>query len=162
MKLDRARLLHFVDSSMAAGTASWFLVGKDIEDMSVDLGSSVDVVENILGETSVKDNGYEPKLEVTPYYADPTDSIYEALKDIAMNRKKGDACKTQYLEVIIEDTEAAQHDAWVEDCLIKPTSYGGGRDGVNIPYTIYPNGNRKAVKVTYNKATKVVEIVTVP
>lgn len=158
MKLTRSQLLHYVDADMGKTTPSWFLVGKDIEDMSVDLGVSVDVTENILGETSVRDNGYEPTINVTPYLANPDDAIYEALRDIAMNREKGDACKTQYLEVIIEDTSALTHDAWIEDCILKPTAYGGGRDGVNIPYTIYPNGNRTKVSVKIDKVTKAVTI----
>lgn len=158
MKLDRKALLHYVDASMGKDIAEYFLVGKDIEDMSVDLGASVEVTENILGETSVRDNGYEPTINVTPYYANPDDAIYAPLQNIAMNRLKGDACKTKYLEVIIEDTEAEKHKAWVEDCILKPTSYGGGRDGVNIPYTIYPNGNRKEVKVTIDPDTKAVAI----
>lgn len=153
-KLERKRLVHFVDASMGKGVAEWFKVGKDIEDMSVDLGSSVETVENIWNETSCKDNGFTPQIEANPYYADSTDAIYEPLRDIAMERKKGAACETKYLEIIIEDTEADTHIAYQEDCVLKPTSYGGGVEGINIPFAIYPNGNRKKGTVTIDASGK--------
>lgn len=159
MKLSRSALAHYIDANMGKSTADWFLVGKDIEDMSVDLSPDITVIKNILGETSVKDNGNQPQLNADPYYANPDDAIYEPLLDICMNRRKGDECKTKILEVLIEDTEATQHRAWVEDVLIKPNSYGGNTEGVAIPFGIYFDGNRKEVKVTIDKDTKVPTIV---
>ena len=147
-KLKRQALIHFVDATLGKDTPTWFKIGQDIEEMSVALNPEVEVKENIWNETSISDKGYKPQLEVTPYYANPTDAIYEPLKEIAMQRKSGDDCKTKYLEVIIEDASAASHEAYQEDCIIKPTSYGGGTDGVEIPYTIYPNGNRVKGTVT--------------
>lgn len=147
-KLERKALAHFVDAGMGKGSKNWFLLGKDIEELSVDLSPDVETKENILGETAVTDNGYEVTIEADPYYANPEDSIYEPLLDIAMNRKKGGACKTQYLEVIIEDTSDPKHKAWIEDCSIKPNSYGGDTSGLAIPFTIYPDGNRKQGTVT--------------
>lgn len=148
-KLERKAHVLFVDSSFGKGSAEWFKVGKDIEDMSIDLGTNVETVENIWNETSVKDNGYTPQIEANPYYADASDSIYEPLRDIALERKKGADCETKYLEVIIEDTEATSHLAYQEDCVVKPTSYGGGTEGINIPFSISPNGNRKKGTVTF-------------
>lgn len=144
MKLKRSQLLHYIDASMGVGSSpSWFLIGKDIEDMSVDLGVDVSTRKNILDETSVKDAGYEPTMSADPYYANTSDSIYEPLVDIAMNRKKNTDCETKILEVLIEDTSASSHKAWMENVVIKPTSYGGDTEGVGIPFNVYFNGNRK-------------------
>lgn len=143
MKLKREALLHYIDASFGKGTTpTWFLIGKDIDDMSVELSPELESKKNILGETSTSDNGYEPKLSADPYYANSTDSIYEKIKDIAMNRLKGDDCKTKVLEVLI-DKEAGPYDAWEEDCIVKPQSYGGGVDGVAIPFEVTFAGNRK-------------------
>lgn len=142
MKLERKHLLHYIDATPTGQTRSWFLLGKDIEDMSVDLGADVEVVKNILGETSVKDNGYQPVMEATPFYANPEDSIYSFVRDIALQRKKGDACKTTILEVIIDGTVTSSNLAFTENVVIKPVSYGGGTEGVNIPFNIYFDGNR--------------------
>lgn len=140
-KLKRSALAHYlnVDKSLAG---AWYLIGKDIDDMSVDMGGSFETTKNILDETSVSDTGYEPSISVSPYYADPDDAIYDFLKDIAMNRKSGDDAKAQYMEVLIEDASAESHDAWKEDCVIEITSYGGGTNGVTIEYVVHPNGNR--------------------
>lgn len=144
MKLERKHLLHYIDATPTGQTRSWFLLGKDIEEMAVDLGVDVEVVKNILGETSVKDNGYQPVMEATPFYANPDDAIYEFIRDIALQRKKGDACKTKILEIIIDvtGTTTSSYLAFTEDVVIKPTSYGGGTEGVNIPFNIYFDGNR--------------------
>lgn len=118
--------------------------------MSVELNPQIETVKNILGETSIKDTGYEPQASVEPYYANPNDEIYPKLKDIAMNRSKGDACRTKILEVIIEDTVSDTHEAWQEDVIVKPTSYGGDTAGFAIPYDIHFDGNRTKGTVTIN------------
>lgn len=143
MKLKRKCLAHYLDSTFGgSGTPKWFLVGKDIEEMNVELNPDVETKKNILGESLAEDNGYTPSIEADPYYANPDDEIYEKLLDIAMNRREGDECKTQLLEVIIEDPTAEAHKAWIEDVILKPKSYGGS-SYVNIPYDIYFAGNRQ-------------------
>ena len=143
MKLTRGAYALYVDASMGGETPSWYLIGKDIEELNVSLGADVESKRNILDETTSQHNGYEPSIEAEPYYANTTDPIYAPLKEIAMNRDNGDACKTKYLEVIIEDTEAESHPAWIEDCLLVPQSYGGDTSGFQIPFNIHPDGNRK-------------------
>ena len=128
MKLKRSYLAHYIDASFGGtGTPKWFLIGKDIEDMSVELNPDTETVKNILDETSVNDNGYEPSMSADPYYANPDDAIYDNLRNIAMNRLTGDACKTKILEVLIEGDSEATHKAWIEVCVVKPQSYGGSQ-----------------------------------
>lgn len=69
-----------------------------------------------------------------------------------MNRLTGDDCKTKILEIIV-DKKTGPFDAWTEDVVVKPTSYGGKTGGVAIPYTINLNGNRKQGTVTMNDKT---------
>ena len=152
-KLTRGAHMLYVDSSMKGTTTAWYLVGKDIEDLSVDLGADTETIKNILDETSVRHNGYEPTIEAEPFYADPDDALYDVLLDIAMNRKKGDACLTQYLEVVVEDATDSSHKAWREDCYIVPQSVGGDTSGLQIPFNILPAGNR--VQGTATLANKV-------
>lgn len=153
MKLTRGAYMTYIDGAMGSTSASasareWYLIGKDIEEMTVDLSPDIETSKNILDESSVKDNGYEVSMSADPYYADPSDAIYDQLSDIALNRKKGDSCKTTLLEVIIEDTSASSHKAWVEDVYLKPTSYGGDTSGFQIPFSLYPAGSRKEGTVT--------------
>lgn len=147
MKLERKAYATYIDANFGSGSPEWFLIGKDIEEMSVELNPDTETVKNILGETSVKDNGYEPSMTADPYYANPDDGIYEPIKGIAMERKKGDACKTKILEVIIDDEEGP-YEAYQEDVIVKPTSYGGDTSGFAIPFEVHFDGNRKKGTVT--------------
>ena len=146
-KLKRSHLLHYIDANFGVGTPNWFRIGKDIEDMSVNLNAETETKKNIWDETVTNDKGYSPSVEVNTYYANTDDSIYEKIKAIAMNRLTGDDCKTKILEVWVDKTEAP-FDAWTEDILVKPQSYGGPQGGVNIPYNISFDGNRTDGTVT--------------
>lgn len=142
-KLKRSALLHFLDVSFGGQTPVWYLIGKDVEDLSVDLSPDMETIKNILDEVSVNDNGYEPSIDVDTYYANPKDGeIYTKLKNIALKRLVGDDCMTKFLEVIV-DTTSGTYDAWQEDVVVKPQSYGGAQGGVRIPFKIAFCGNRK-------------------
>lgn len=141
MKLKRSALKHYLNVS-GSENPSWYAIGKDIEDMSVEMNGTFETTTNIFDETSVSDEGYAPTISVEPYYADPEDSIYSFLEDIAMNRKSGDDCKAEYMEIIASDTSSASHKAWKEDCKIEIVSYGGPTGGMQIAFNILPAGNR--------------------
>lgn len=160
-RLARSAFLLYVETDFdfeegtptAATAANWFLIGKDVSDLSIELNSNTEMIKNILDETSVQDNGYEPSFDVDTYYATPTDgAIYTHLKDIMMNRKTGDACRTRVLEVIIDQANptGGSYEAWVEEVIVKPTSYGGAQGGVRIPYSVSFAGNRVKGTVTFS------------
>ena len=145
MKLNREAMAHYLDAAFNtkvadASKAQFEILGDDIEEMSVELNSDVETIKNILGQTRTKDNGYEPSIEADPYYADPDKALYPKIRDIALGRLKGDACKTLLLEVIVEDTEATTHTAYLREVMVKPTSYGGGTEGLNFPFEISEDG----------------------
>lgn len=141
--LKRSALVHYLDSTFGGATASWFLIGKHVQDMSVELNPEVEQFKNILDDTVAVDNGYSPSMSVDTYYADPKDGeFYEKIKDISMNRLTGDSCKTRLLEVLIDKKGSSTYDAWCEDVIIKPQSYGGAPGGVRIPYQVTFCGNR--------------------
>lgn len=66
-------------------------------------------------------------MDADPFYADPAKKLYPKIREIAFDRLKGDSCKTLMLEVIVEDTEATNHLAYVQEVIVKPQSYGGVR-----------------------------------
>lgn len=146
-ELKRKYLIHYIDASFGGSTPIWFKIGKHIEDMSVELNPETETIKNIWDETVIRDNGYEPSISAETYYANTEDAIYTKLKDIAMNRLTGDTCKTKVLEVLVDKVEGP-YDAWIEDCIVKPQSYGGAQGGINIPFNVNFNGNRKQGTVT--------------
>ncbi len=154
-KLKRSYLMHYIDASFGGESPKWFLIGKDIGDLSMELNPEADE-KNILDQTI--DNGYAPTLGIETYYANTNDEIYDKIKDIAMNRLTGESCRTKILEVLVDNTATIDStntisgaSAWVEDCFVKPQSYGGAggnNSGINIPYNISLEGNRQKGTVT--------------
>lgn len=149
-KLEREALAHYLDTTFGldASKAVWEILGDDIEEMSMELNPDTEQTKNILGQTKTKDNGYEPSMDADPFYADPDKKLYPQLRDIALERKKGDSCRTLMLEVIVEDTSATNHLAFVQEVMVKPNSYGGDTSGLNIPFTISEDGKRTKGYVT--------------
>ena len=149
-KLEREALMHYLDSTfkMAADTADWVILGDDIEEMSVELNPDTEQKKNFLGNTKTTDNGYTPSMSADPFYADPSSKLYTKLRDIALNRQKGDECRTLMLEVIVEDTAAEKHLAYVQEVMVKPQSYGGDTAGINIPFDVSDDGKRTKGYVT--------------
>lgn len=150
MKLNREALAHYLDTTFGRdmGKADWEVIGDDIEEMSVELNPDTETKKNILGKTSVTDNGYEPSMDADPFYADPSKKLYPKIREIALDRLKGDKCKTLMLEVIVEDTDAPNHLAYVQEVMVKPQSYGGDTSGVNFPFNVMENGDRTKGYVT--------------
>ena len=153
-KLSRDKYILYIDTSFGGEKPTWFKIGKSLSSLAMELNPDVSTEKNILGDTFVVDNGYSPQASVDPYYATAGDGLYEKLKDIAMNRKTGDACRTKILEVVVDsftlgEVTATAHTAWVEDVVVKPTSFGGDTAGVTIPFVIYLDGNRQSGEANY-------------
>ena len=145
MKLNREALAHYLDTKWTkkvtdVATAVFEIIGDDIEEMSVEMNPDTSQVKNILGQTKTVDNGFAPTVSADPWYADPEKGIYEHLRDIALEQLKGDERKTLMLEVVVEDTEATTHRAYVREVKVTPTSYGGGTEGFNIPFNVEFDG----------------------
>ena len=148
-QLTRGRYIIYIDASFGGTDPDWVKIGKGIESLQVDLSPDVSVAKDITDEVTATDNGYTPQTNVDPFYANPDDKIYSKIKDIAMNRLVGAACRTQLMEVIVEDETEDAHEAWTENVLVKPTSTGGGTDGFTIPYDVYFDGGRTVGTVSY-------------
>lgn len=150
MKLNREALAHYLDYSfgLEIESATWEIIGDDIEEMSNELNPDMETFKNILGHSKTTDNGYQPTMDADPFYADPAKKLYTKIRDIALDRLTGDACKTLMLEVIVEDTEATNHLAYVQEVIVKPQSYGGDTAGLNIPFQVSEDGARTKGYVT--------------
>ena len=141
MKLPREALAHYLDTVWNKKVADvdkavFEILGEDIEEMSVELNPETEQKKNILGQTKTTDNGYAPSMSADPWRANTDSKLYPHMKDIAFEQLKGDEKKTLMLEVIVEDMEASEHLAYVREVKVTPTSYGGGTEGFNIPFTV--------------------------
>lgn len=158
MKAERKYLAHYLDSAFDTTYAapSYVRLGKDLEEFNVDLNPDVETSKNILGENSVKHNGYEASSDADPVYFEYDDALTEKVMEIAMLRKSGDACKTTYVEVLLKPGEGDAAPTVIravrEDVYVIPTSYGGDTSGVQVPFSVNYAGNR--VEGTFDLTTK--------
>lgn len=142
-KIERKYLAHFLDASFGTGSATpnYVRLGTDLEEYNLDLNPDIEVSKNIIGDGTIKHNGYEPQSDVDTFYAVTGDPLFEALSDIANERKTGNDCKTTAVDVLLNDKGVVTW-AYREDVMVVPTSMGGDTSGVQIPFSVYYCGNR--------------------
>lgn len=154
-KIARKWMAHFIDASVTPATPNFVRLGADLEEFTVEMNANVNTTQNILNEVSTSIDGYEPQASVEPYYAVVGDPLYERLQKIADERLTLDALKTKVVEVHLWEEDAIDTGSFVayqEDAIIEVVSYGGGTDGVQIPFNIHHVGNR--VKGLFDTTTK--------
>lgn len=158
-KAERKYLAHYLDAKfdMAYTATEYVRLGKDLEEFNVELNPDIETGKNILGENTVRHNGYDPTSEASPFYYDYDDALSEKIMKLAQSRATGDACKTSYVEVLLKPGEAGADpevvSAWREDVLVIPSSYGGDNSGVQTPFSVNYAGNR--TKGSFDLKTKV-------
>lgn len=140
-KLNREALAHYLDTAWNkkvtdASKAVFEILGEDIEEMSVEMNPETEQKKNILGQTKTIDSGFTPTMSADPWYANTDSKLYTHMKEIVFEQLKGDERKTLMLEVVVENTEAETHTAYLREVKVTPTSYGGGTEGFNIPFTV--------------------------
>lgn len=158
--VERKYLAHYIDAAFDTtySKANYVRIGKDLEEFSEELNPDVAITKNILGEQSVKVNGYEVQADVDPfYYENYDDALSEKIMGIANARATGDKCKTTMVDVLLKPGETDEDQptvvwAYREDCYIVPNSVGGDTSGIQLPFTVYKAGNR--VKGTFDISSK--------
>lgn len=153
-KVKRKFMAHFINAAQPSeDTAVYERIGKDLEEYSVEMNANVETKNNILGETSVTLDSYQPQASVEPYYAEVGSALFDRLQKIIDERQTLDDLKTDVLEVHLwkEETGGA-YETYREEAVIEVSSYGGDTTGYQIPYNLHYTGVR--TKGTYNPKTK--------
>lgn len=152
-KIARKYMAHFLDSSFGGSNASWYRLGEDLDEYSVEMNPDTEVKKNILGNTTFNHNGYEPSADSDPYYARVGDPLFEKLQNIVDTQATDDTLKTSSLEVHLWDgDETSGYVAYKQDCYVVPSSYGGDTSGYQIPFSVNYVGEK--TKGTYVPSTK--------
>jgi hypothetical protein len=81
--MPRKLMAHYLDSSFGGATASWYRLGKDLEEFNVEMNPDVEQFRNILGENNINHNGYEVSADSEPFYAREGDALFEKLQEEA-------------------------------------------------------------------------------
>ena len=145
-RMQRKFFQTFIDTSMAGTTASYKVLGKDLEEFNIELNPDTEVGKNILGESTFTHNGYEVSADAAPFYAREGDALFEQLQKIVDDGLQYDGCATTILEVHLWEagTTSGTYKAYQQPCYLVPTSYGGDTSGYQIPFTVNYVGEKKS------------------
>lgn len=153
MKIERKYMAHYLNAAFGSGTASYTRLGRDLEEYAPELTANVEKKSNILGETSVVIDSYQKQGEVSPYYAEEGDALFEKLQAIIDGDLVLDDLKTDMVEVKLwGDATGGAYPAVREECYIEIVSYGGDTTGYQIPFNVHYTGVK--TKGTFNPSTK--------
>ena len=143
MKIERKYMAHYLNANFANddGTAGYVRLGQDLEEYSPELSANVEKKNNILGNTTVTIDSYQKQGEVSPYYAEAGDPLFEKLQEIIDGDLVLDDLKTDIVEVKLWGEESAgAYPAIKEECYIEVSSYGGDTTGYQIPFNVHYTG----------------------
>ena len=143
MKIERKYMAHYLNANFANddGTASYVRLGQDLEEYSPELSANVEKKNNILGNTTVTIDSYQKQGEVSPYYAEKGDPLFEKLQTIIDGDLVLDDLKTDIVEVKLwGEASAGAYPAIKEECYIEVSSYGGDTTGYQIPFNVHYTG----------------------
>lgn len=104
---------------------------------------------------ALRNESYEARRqgEVSPYYAEKGDPLFEKLQSIIDNDLVLDDLKTDIVEVKLWDAQSSgAFPAVREECYIEVSSYGGDTTGYQIPFNVHYTGVK--TKGTFNPTTK--------
>ena len=99
MKIERKYMAHYLNAAFGKGEADYTRLGQDLEEYAPELTANVEKKSNILGQTSVVIDGYQKQGEVSPYYAEEGDPLFEKLQGIIDGDLVLDDLKTDIVEV---------------------------------------------------------------
>ena len=145
-RMQRKLMAHYIDSTFGGTTASWYRLGKDLEEFNVEMNPDVEQNKNIIGENTFTHNGYEVSADAEPFYAREGDALFTQLQTIVDTQAQYDGCKTSALEVHTWEpgTTSGTYKAYKQDVYVVPTSYGGDTSGYQIPFTVYYSGTKSS------------------
>lgn len=153
-KIKRQFMGHMINAKLPSETTDIYeRLGDDLEEYNVEMNANIETKNNILGETSVVLDSYQPQASVEPYRAKIGSAMFERLQGIIDERQTLDDLKSDVLEVHLwEDQVSGAYVAYKEEVIIEVSTYGGDYTGYQIPFNIHYTGVR--TKGTYNPTTK--------
>lgn len=136
-------------------------LGKDTDDLSIDLNPDSETIKNVLGETTFVNNGYTPSMS-NEYIARTEDAIYEHIQYIADNLATDDEHTSATmivatLDIEVKDTgeKSASGKGYKVPVKVVVDNDGGSTSGYSLPFTINEDGARTQGTITVeNKVPK--------
>lgn len=134
---------------------TWTCLGKDTDDLSIDMNPDTEQTKNVQGESTFTHNGYTPSLANDSYIARSEDSIYPNLQKIVDTLAVDDETigATLLVATLDEEVKEAATKTLTGKGFQVPVKVvvdndGGSTSGYGIPFTIYEDGARVQGTVT--------------
>lgn len=139
-------------------SSGWEAIGKDNDDLSKEMNPDTESGKNVLGESTFTHSGYEPQVDVDPYYMDPDRHMYAHMLECALQEKSGEAdllgkFAEAFFTTVNTETKTMSGYCYVRDAWFVPQSVGGDTSGYAIPYTITPVGAMVKKNISYSMET---------
>lgn len=119
------------------------LIGKGIEELSIEQGADVTSKKDVTGSTDVSLNSYEKTTKLDPIYVSGGNKFSELLDEIEEKELVGDdVIKDFVCAKAYKKTAEGKYVAWKQSAVIELTSFGGDTSGVQCPATLHWVGER--------------------
>lgn len=119
------------------------LIGKGIEELSIEQGADVSSKKDVTGSTDVSLNSYEKTTNLDPIYVSGGNKFSELLDEIEEKELVGDdVIKDFVCAKAYKKTAEGKYVAWKQSAVIELTSFGGDTSGVQCPATLHWVGER--------------------
>lgn len=129
------------------------LIGRGIEDVSIEQGANVESTKDVTGVTDVTLDSYEKTTALDPIYIAGGVKFAEKLDEIEEKELVGDDVVLPFIWTkMYKKTADGKYTAWKQDAVVEITSFGGDVKGVNAPCTLHWCGER--TYGTFDPATK--------
>lgn len=123
-------------------TNKWELLGRKIEDMSLEMNPSVETLTDITGETQTTLDKYEKQTSVAPYYARKESKFGAWLYNVVREERTLSDVERNFLCVNVFAGADGSFDAWTQKGVVAVQSYGGNTKGLQIPFNIHWIGKK--------------------
>ena len=102
-KIERKYMAHMIDTAnlcvTTETTSSWYWLGDDLEDYSIELNAEAEIERDMLGNEYIIHDYYELESDSDKFYARSGDPMFAKLQKIIDNLYTGKRCTTNALEV---------------------------------------------------------------
>lgn len=123
-------------------TNKWELLGRKIEDMSLEMNPNVETLTDITGETQTTLDKYEKQTSVAPYYARKESKFGAWLYNVVREERTLSDVERNFLCVNVFAGADGSFDAWTQKGVVAVQSYGGNTKGLQIPFNIHWIGKK--------------------
>lgn len=144
-EIKRESFMLFVNVGTTA-SPEWELIGEKVEDLGLELNPNVEKVHDVTGKTSVTIDKYEVQTSVSPMRAKKESKMFAFLYGVVKDEKTLSDLEKEFLCVNVFDVTgegaSATYAAWKQKGVVAVNSYGGGTQGLDIPYDIHYFGDK--------------------